>query len=378
MSTSQIEPLLDEEVSLGSILCGERMTLGKSLSEASSQLRIKESYIAAIEANSYHDIDRKDMIVGYLGSYARYLNLDSKEVVSIYRDTYGAEIETTVKKQNDKNAKISATSDKNSRFKEGFGGYGAKHKTPPSLLSRSFQSVSLAFPLVLALGVFVGVATFGMSVLNSVQVLQVSASESLPRLDSEFEIATEGQVNESLQVVTAPLINYEEIYEAQQLTVPIVEPRAGPISQIAVNVSEENPNQVEVVLPNSEISELEEPLVAVGPIAPTLELVPFQEAWVQITTETGDRLFESLLKPGESAEVPLEGEIKFLKAGNATQLFIRVNGQIYGPVGQDGASVVRGVPMLPTEVEASMTAVSEEQLQELQEVESAFLAQLDQ
>ena len=81
-STSQVE---DEEqptgfdsydVLLGDVMRGERATLGKSLLDVQRELKIKASYIAAIENADPSAFAAQGFIAGYVRSYARYLGLD--------------------------------------------------------------------------------------------------------------------------------------------------------------------------------------------------------------------------------------------------------------------------------------------------------------
>ena len=64
------------ELRLGDIMRGERATLGKSLLDVQRELRIKASYIAAIENADPDAFDTPGFIAGYVRSYARYLNMD--------------------------------------------------------------------------------------------------------------------------------------------------------------------------------------------------------------------------------------------------------------------------------------------------------------
>ena len=64
------------DASLGDILRGERATAGKSLLDVERDLKIKASYIAAIENGDLSAFSSPGFIAGYVRSYARYLNLD--------------------------------------------------------------------------------------------------------------------------------------------------------------------------------------------------------------------------------------------------------------------------------------------------------------
>ena len=68
------------EYALGDELRGERATLGKTLLDIQRDLRIKAAYIAAIEDAKPEVFPNPSFIAGYVRSYARYLGLDPDEV----------------------------------------------------------------------------------------------------------------------------------------------------------------------------------------------------------------------------------------------------------------------------------------------------------
>ena len=61
---------------LGDLMRGERATMGKSLLDVQRELRIRASYIAAIENCDVSAFDAPSFISGYVRSYARYLKMD--------------------------------------------------------------------------------------------------------------------------------------------------------------------------------------------------------------------------------------------------------------------------------------------------------------
>ncbi|MGB8623897.1 MAG: helix-turn-helix domain-containing protein, partial [Paracoccaceae bacterium] len=64
------------ELRLGDIMRGERATLGKSLLDVQRELKIKATYIAAIEHADPTAFETPGFVAGYVRSYARYLGLD--------------------------------------------------------------------------------------------------------------------------------------------------------------------------------------------------------------------------------------------------------------------------------------------------------------
>ncbi len=64
------------DLRLGDIMRGERATLGKSLLDVQRELKIKATYIAAIENADVSAFETQGFIAGYVRSYARYLGMD--------------------------------------------------------------------------------------------------------------------------------------------------------------------------------------------------------------------------------------------------------------------------------------------------------------
>ena len=64
------------DLPLGDLLRGERATLGKSLLDVERELRIRATYIAAIENGDVGAFQSPGFIAGYVRSYARYLSID--------------------------------------------------------------------------------------------------------------------------------------------------------------------------------------------------------------------------------------------------------------------------------------------------------------
>ena len=69
----------DYDFRLGDEMRGERATMGKSLLDVQRELRIKASYIAAIENSDPSAFETPGFIAGCVRSYARYLGMDPDE-----------------------------------------------------------------------------------------------------------------------------------------------------------------------------------------------------------------------------------------------------------------------------------------------------------
>ncbi|HMR37676.1 MAG TPA: helix-turn-helix transcriptional regulator, partial [Paracoccus sp. (in: a-proteobacteria)] len=79
----------DFEIRLGDLMRGERATMGKSLLDVQRELRIRASYIAAIENCDISAFDAPSFISGYVRSYARYLKMNPDIVFARFCDESG-------------------------------------------------------------------------------------------------------------------------------------------------------------------------------------------------------------------------------------------------------------------------------------------------
>jgi cytoskeleton protein RodZ len=70
---------------IGDILRRERERRGDDLQQIADHLCIRRSYLNAIENSNYDEFPADIYVIGFLRSYAQYLNLDGQEVVDYYR-----------------------------------------------------------------------------------------------------------------------------------------------------------------------------------------------------------------------------------------------------------------------------------------------------
>lgn len=70
---------------VGDILKNKRQEQGLSLDKISSDLRIKSQYLQALEENRFNALPGSAYVIGFIKSYASYLNLNSADIISIYK-----------------------------------------------------------------------------------------------------------------------------------------------------------------------------------------------------------------------------------------------------------------------------------------------------
>ena len=75
--------------SLGSYLKTERESRNLTLKQVSESTRIKERLLKAIEEDQYELLSSPVYVKGFLEAYARYLRLDSNDIVLQYQKSHG-------------------------------------------------------------------------------------------------------------------------------------------------------------------------------------------------------------------------------------------------------------------------------------------------
>ena len=70
---------------LGNLLRGTRLSLGYQLAEVAKTIKISEEYLNALEMGDYYKIPSPTYARGFLERYAEFLNLDSPELLGLYR-----------------------------------------------------------------------------------------------------------------------------------------------------------------------------------------------------------------------------------------------------------------------------------------------------
>lgn len=331
---------------------GERATLGKSLLDVQRELKIKASYIAAIENADPNVFDTPGFIAGYVRSYARYLNMDPDWAFekfcreSGFSTSHGmSPLASTVKPTREE--RLAARSKGHDIF--------ANASTPFIPASDSFFSglQPRAAGSVLVLVALISALGFGAwSVLQEVQKVKFAPVEQAPTVVADVDPLAGGSrpliSNEDLAQLTAPSAEaLDRLYRPQALAVPVLVPRDGPIAALvpAPTLDMEWPTAglamdlpgdgMDVDLAMTDTQELPQVRVTSGPV-PALSLVAARAAWVRVNASDGSVLFEGILNPGDTFDVPVTESPAKLRVGESGALYFAVNGVPHGPVGPSG------------------------------------------
>ncbi|WP_146346897.1 helix-turn-helix domain-containing protein [Phaeobacter marinintestinus] len=352
-----VEPLSfdDFELRLGDMMRGERATLGKSLLDVQRDLRIKASYIAAIENADPSAFDTPGFVAGYVRSYARYLNMEPDEafaafcVESGFTVAHGMSAEASGAK---KNAREERAIIGHGLSNDPFSGSGTPFLPEREGLLSQIEPRAIGSTLVL-LAVIGGIGYGGWSVLKEVQQVQVTPVEQAPVVLSDLDPVTGALANptaeEGTTVSSTEALN--RLYRPQALDVPVMVSRDAPISTLDPRAggSFSAPD-----LPDVQIAEAPLPAGEVVPqvledVAPTLVMVAVRPSWVRVRAADGTTIYETIMEGGQTFEIPATEEPPTLRAGESGAIYFVANGENYGPVGGRG-TVTKNLPLSIAEV----------------------------
>ncbi|MDO6587873.1 DUF4115 domain-containing protein [Salipiger sp. 1_MG-2023] len=337
----------DYSLKLGDVMRGERATMGKSLLDVQRELRIKASYIAAIENCDPSAFDTPGFIAGYVRSYARYLGMDPDECFGQFCNESGffvahgmSEKASTIRKASVGSASVSDMPRPVARdpFRD------PKMPFVPrgdSLLSR-IEPGAVGSMLVL-IALIGGIGYGGYAVLREVQRVQLAPVDQTPVVLSELdplEAATRaGEAPEDeiagIGAFTPPTAEaMDRLYRPQALDVPVLVARDAPISSLdpsTVGVFA-NRGSAPKSLASPDGSERLAQVSAPGEVT----VVAVRPAWVRVRAADGSVLHEGVMNAGEIWTVPADQADAQLNAGESGAVYLAINGQTYGPVGPAG------------------------------------------
>jgi cytoskeletal protein RodZ len=383
------------EFRLGDELRGERATMGKTLLDVQRDLRIKAAYIAAIEDLDLEVFPNPSFVPGYVRAYARYLKLDADQILGRFVEESGfvRPKDVAVQPKIGNRPQAAVVPGKPGAFRMRF---------PLVEVARvpvvPFAAIGSLMVLVALVG---GLGYGGWTVLQNIQRVQFAPVDDLPQalaemapLDAPDQPALEEPVlTELAQPVASTAL--AELYRQQEVEVPILTPRDGPIAALdpdrfgplanaarfaparpdgspasmaaaamAGTMPESGPaadgtaDPFAVVLAAVEASlSGGDPASAPG-IVPggPLTVVAERAAWVRVYLPSGTIIFERILESGESYSPPEGVGEPLIWAGNSGSVYVRVGEVLHGPLGS-GTRATRDVVLTPAAITARYAAV---------------------
>ena len=378
----------DFVVKLGDELRGERATRGKSLLDVQKDLRIKASYISAIENCDVSVFPNQGFVAGYVRSYSRYLGLDPEETYRRFCQESGfkgvnSEMATgralgsAAPKSRKSGGEVYSVL-KGAEATPRFTGVGALPKT--SLLEAvSPSGIASVAVLMLLIG---GIGYGGWSLLQDIQRVEFAPVDQAPGISVAVDDFVSPDVDTNVGEIAASKAEEEaspsaldRLYRPQELALPRIEPRDGPIAAIdpdSVGVLRPEPEPVVIAqTPVAErVEEFQGPVVTVEPGPPQVALLATRAAWVRVYTSDGAVLFEKILEKGERYIVPPEAETPLLRAGNSGSVYVLIGDDAFGPVG-NGTSVAKQISLAALDVEERFDVAADVDVPALPAVETA-------
>ncbi len=352
----------DFELRLGDVMRGERATMAKSLLDVQRELKIKASYIAAIENADISAFETPGFVAGYVRSYARYLGMDPDWAFKRFCE----EANFTV--VHGMSAAASGPRKSPSRrtveYSDPLANPNATFVPRGEAFMSGIEPGAIGSILVLVT-LICGIGYGGWTVLQEVQKVNLAPVDQAPGVIAELdplsgaggaiadqqepaEIALAGLPGEDPLPPAADA--FDRLYRPETLDVPVLVARDGPIAAIdprTVGTLFVEATQVAAPVVVPETPALgETPVQVVVAEAPPMELLAVRPAWVRVQAADGTVILEKILDSGERFTIPKTEEPPLLRVGESGALYFAVNGQTYGPVGERGV-VTKNVALSP-------------------------------
>lgn len=356
----------DFELRLGDVMRGERATLGKSLLDVQRDLKIKATYIAAIENCDTSAFETQGFVAGFVRSYARYLGMDPDWAFKRFCVEANFEVAHGMSAAASP-AKISAARNRTVEYRDPLADPNAIFVPRGESMFSRVEPGAIGSVLVL-IALIGGLGYGGWSVLQEVQRVQLAPVDQAPSVVADLDplAAVQGDAplsvaeTDPLQSNGAPMTMADNadainrLYRPEALDIPVLERRDGPISAIDPRIGGQVASAAGAVAPV--IAGAEAPLATdavqvVANAAPGVEILAVRSSWVRVSAADGTVLFEKILDAGERYAVPQMEEAAALRSGNSGAIYFSVNGQTYGPAAP-GAQVVKNVTLSPEAVTA--------------------------
>lgn len=371
VETAEPKGFDDFDLRLGDIMRGERATLGKSLLDVQRELKIKATYIAAIENADPSAFETPGFIAGYVRSYARYLTLDPEWAYSKFCKEGNFAIAHGMSSMASSPNPARETRRKAADDRDPFANPNAAFVPRKQKMFASVEPGALGSIAVLLM-LMSGLGYGGWSVLQEVQKVQFVPVDQAPGVVSnldplsgtEIALAERGAGSGAATPFEAPSIeSMDRLYRPQALDVPVLVARDGPIAALDPsslgNLIPEGPERLASLVTNTDETSAPaaapvEAVQVIEPQAAEVVLLAVRPAWVRVRGADGVTLFEKILDAGEEYALPKTEEPPTLRAGNSGSVYFKVAGQTYGPAGP-GTSTAKNVALSPESLTGAYT-----------------------
>lgn len=355
----------DYDMRLGDMMRGERATLGKSLLDVQRELKIKATYIAAIENADASAFETPGFIAGYVRSYARYLGLDPEWAFKAFCAESG--FSPSQGMSNPVSSKRSDAADEPSPF-------GSRNLgIPPRRESFLARVEPGAIGSIMVLTGLIGLLGYGgYAVLSEVQRVHFVPVDQAPDVVADIDpldgvTASSGETDDP--AVAAAREGFDRLYRPQALDVPVIVARDGPIGTLdpggvgsfigtgsgptpataipgpadgGTTTLASDEAGVDSAIQSAVLAALADPLdnapapvVKAGDV-PEVVVFAVRPSWVRVRAADGTTLYEKIMEEGDRFVLPKTEEPATLRTGESGAIYFAVNGKPYGPAGDPG------------------------------------------
>lgn len=353
----------DYDVRLGDIMRGERATLGKSLLDVQRELKIRATYIAAIENTDITAFETPGFIAGYVRSYARYLALDPDETFrrfcheSGFVPSHGMSAGASAPR---------AVMDEPARApsEEPAAGFGRTFAPRAERWASRIEPGALGSVAILL--VLVGAIGYGgWSVLQEVQRVQLAPIDRAPEVFVQIDplggddgAGAAGQAapageetSRSLAAGSDPALDAgddpaERAAQPQALDVPVMVARNGPIGTIDPHNAPAQGGPAETGIESAIAEALGDDIKVTAEAQPSVEVLAVRPSWVRVSLADGTVVLEKILDAGERFALPPLEQTASFRTGNSGAVYFVVDGKTYGPAAP-GANVAKNIALAP-------------------------------
>ncbi len=331
-------PVIQERDRVGDILRRVREHRGEDIESISDYLRIRPSFLFALENSRYDELPADAYVIGFLRTYALYLGLDGRGAIDQYR-------------------------------REMAGRRKKPQLSMPQPMSEGRMPtatvlIGAAIICFLIYGLWYGLATPDREIVENPLPLPQTATEALAATPAgDLLLETTTGASAAVSALTAQQAAQQEPpAEAKQETASPAkedpkkeEPKKE--EQIPPPALQPTEKQGETAKTKTEITEPPKPQ-SYGEAGKTRLVIRAEtESWIMVTDSQGVTVFERALKPGETYSVPNTKGLN-LTTGNAEGITLTLDGKVLPRLSGKGR-VVRGIPLDPEKMKNKGTKEDE-------------------
>lgn len=342
----------DFELRVGDVMRGERATLGKSLLDVQRELKIKATYIAAIENADLSAFETPGFVAGYVRSYARYLGMEPGWAFARFCAEAGYSVSHGLSSAAAPQQIVRARARGDDADLLGAPNVPFVPRTETAWARVEPGALGSVLVLLMLIG---GIGYGGWSVLQEVQRVQLAPVDEAPTVVAQIDPLLEIGQDPSTLVASVPAAEappegeasaemMDRLYRPQALDVPVLTSRDGPIAAIKPEetgvLADAGTSSVDAALAEA----LDSDVRVVADALKGIEVLAVRPSWVRVNAADGTVLFEKILDAGERYTAPTLETAALFRTGNSGSVYFVIDGVPHGPIAP-GAQVVKDIAL---------------------------------